>query len=360
MTTTKKNLLRDFVFENPIKIFATAVLTVGGLFVLVFFVRIGFMPDVDLTSSTALLFSVALVGLGSVISFVIMAVLPGVATQYALDESALPPDGWTIATVAAAGIFLPITIMAAVWLYEGAVVPIAPYLMLAFIVLAIGAVVWRVYHLSKTLQAFDGLPRPKVQGHAALQTIFLLGGGALAWLLGTLTALQIAIRFSAGSSHSSWLIVFVVAAWMFLLVGINVATSRLSTKQAWVFAPISGLVTLVLLTLLTGNFSELPTSAIRELGFGGMRNVDLLIKAEVCRAMPLSSSTDLRCFMSSSDSAGILRGVTILSRIGAQVVVEKSVTTSSAEVIQPAARLILKKDDVLMWMIRSDDAAAKK
>lgn len=359
MKATKKNTYRNFVLENPIKTFATVVLTVGGLLVLGFFVRIGFMPDVDLASSTALLFAVALVGLGTVTSFIFMAVLPGVATQYALEESALPPDRWTLATVAAAGVLLPIVIVAAVWLHEAAVVSFAPYLMVAFISLAIGAVVWRVYRLSRTLQIVEGGPQPKVEGYGGLQSIFLLACSALAWLFGTLTALQIAIRFSVGSDHSSWLVVFVVAAWMFLLIGINIATSRLSTKQAWVFAPISGFVIVVLLIFLTGNFSELPASAIRVLGFGEMKNVDLLIKAEVCRSIPLSSSTDLRCSMLSPESAGILRNVTVRSRIGAQVVIEKS-APGSVDVVQPVTRLILKKEDVMMWMLRTGDAVTKK
>lgn len=360
MTATQKNLRRNFVLENPIKTFATVVLTVGGLLVFGFFVRIGFMPDVDLASSTALLLAVALVGLGTVASFAFTVVLPGVATQYALEESALPPDRWTLASVAAAGVLLPIVIVAAVWLHDAAVVSAAPYLMVVFMVLAMSAVVWRVYHLSKTLRSVEGHARPKVEGHPGLQSIFLLCGSAIAWLFGTLTALQIAIRFSAGSDHSSWLTVFVVAAWMFLLIGINIATSRLPKKQAWIFAPISGSITLVILVLLTGNFSELPASAIRFLGFGEIRNVDLLVRAEVCRSLPLSSSTDLRCSMSSPDSAGILRNVTVRSRIGAQVVIEKSDLSPSVDAAQPVTRLILKKDDVVMWMLRTSGAATKK
>lgn len=357
--TTEKNIFRDFALANPIKTFTTSVLAVGGLFVLVFFVRIGFMPDVDLTNSTALLSAVALVGLGSLTAFVLVAVLPGVATQYALDESALPPDRWTLMTVAAAGVLLPIVILALVWLPEGSTPPSASYWAPAFIALAVLAIILRVYYLSKHLRVEASLATPKLTGADGLQSIFLLIGSALAWILGTLTALQIAFQFAIGSSHPTWFTTLVISAWMFLVVSINAVTARLQTKQAWIFAPISGFVIFVLLILLTSSFSELPANAIRILGFGEVKNVDLVVKADVCRSMPLTSSTDLRCAMSSSDAVGIFRDVTIRSRIGAQIVVEKSALNSASNT-QAVTRLVLKKEDVVMWTLRLSNPAARK
>lgn len=358
---TAKTPVLDFVLANPIKIFATSVLTIGGLFVLAFFIRIGFMPDVDLASSTALLFAVALVGLATITAFLFMVVLPGVTTQYALHESGLPPDKWTLATVASAGVLFPILIAAGVWVFGEKVAPFADYAILIFLVTPVAAVVWRVFHLSKIRGSSADLAKAKVEGGAGLQSIFLLSFSAFSWVLGTFTALQIALRFSAGSDHPSWLIVIVVSAWMFLLIGLNVATARLSIKQAWVFAPISAFVTLLVLVMLTGNFFEIPTSTIRVLGFGEMKNVDLSVKADVCHSLPMTSSSDLRCSMSSSSSVGILRDVTIRSRIRAQIVVERSGATSlDKDALRRVTRLVLKKDDVVMWTFRSEGTSARK
>ncbi|WP_198085483.1 hypothetical protein [Variovorax sp. E3] len=359
--TTEIKPFRDFVFANPIKTFATSVLTIGGLIVLAFFVRIGFMPDVDLASSTALLSAVALVGLGTITAFVLIAVLPGVVTQYALRASRLPPDKGTLATIAAAGVLFPIVIVIGAWVYEGRFASFTNYLIPIFFAVPVVAVVWRVFSLSKAREKSAHLAEAKVEGGAGLESIFLLSFSAFAWIVGMFTALQIALRFSAGSDHPSWLILVVVSAWFLLLIGLNVATAHLSIKQAWLFAPISSSVMLLVLTLLTGNFFEIPVSTIRVLGFGEMKNVDLLVKADVCRSLPMTSSSDLRCVISSSESVGILRDVTIRSRIGAQMVVEKSgASSSSKSATRQVARLVLKKDDVVMWTVRSESTSARK
>lgn len=359
--TTEKKPLRDFVFANPVKTFATSVLTIGGLFILAFFVRIGFMPDVDLASSTALLSAVALVGLATITAFVFISVLPGVATQYALHASGLPPDKGNLTTIAATGVLFPIVVVIGAWMYGEKFAAFANYAIPIFFGVPVIAVVWRVFNLSKAREKSALLVEAKVEGGAGLESIFLLSFSAFAWIIGVFTALQIALRFSADSDHPSWLTLIVVAVWVFLLIGLNVATARLSIKQAWVFAPVSASVTLLVLTLLTGNFSEIPVSTIRVLGFGEMKNVDLLVKADVCRSLPMTSSSDLRCSTSASDSVGILRDVTIRSRIGAQMVIEKSGTGSSNNAAKlQVTRLVLKKDDVVMWTFRSESNSARK
>ncbi|WP_285409829.1 hypothetical protein [Variovorax sp. efr-133-TYG-130] len=358
--TTEKKPFRDFVFANPIKTFATAVLTIGGLFILAFFVRIGFMPDVDLASSTALLSAVALVGLATVTAFVFMAVLPGVATRYALHNSKLLPDNWTLATVAATGVLFPIFVVL-VLMREDKVASFVNYAIPISFAVPVAAVVWRVFKLSRARGNSKDLAEAKVDGVAGLETIFLLSFSAYAWIVGIFTALQVALRFFVGSDHPSWLIFLMVAAWVFLLIGLNLATARLSVKQTWLFAPVAAAVTLLALTLLTGNFFEIPTSTIRALGFGEMKNVDLLVKGDVCRSLPMTSSSNLRCSTSSSDSVGILRDVTIRSRIGAQMVVETSgAGATQKDAKQQVTRLVLKKDDVVMWTFRSESTSARK
>ena len=359
--TAEKKPFRDFILANPIKTFATAVLTVGGLFVLAFFIRIGFMPDVDLASSTALLSAVALVGLGTITAFVLIAVLPGVATQYALHASGLPPDKGTLSTIAAAGVIFPIVVVAGAWMYGEKFAWFSSYAIPVFFTVPVVAVFWRVFNLSKAREKSAHLAEAKVDGGAGLESIFLLSFSAFAWIIGIFMALQIALRFSAGSDHPSWLILAMVSVWVFLLIGLNIATAHLSIKQAWFFAPIAASVMLLVLTLLTGNFFEIPESTIRILGFGEMKNVDLLVKADVCRSLPMTSSSDLRCSTSSSDSVGILRDVTIRSRIGAQMVVERSGAGSSQkDAKQQVTRLVLKKDDVVMWTFRSEGTSARK
>lgn len=49
------SLFAEYVVRNPVALATSAALTLGGLLLLGFFLRIGFMPDVDLAGSMALL-----------------------------------------------------------------------------------------------------------------------------------------------------------------------------------------------------------------------------------------------------------------------------------------------------------------
>lgn len=68
-----------YVLDNPIKSVAATILSWGGLLLLMFFLRIGFMPDVNLESVSSLLYAVALFG-GFIAAYsALLMVLPGLA-----------------------------------------------------------------------------------------------------------------------------------------------------------------------------------------------------------------------------------------------------------------------------------------
>ena len=69
----------QYILDNPVKSATTAILFWGGLLLLMFFLHIGFMPDVNLESVSSLLYAVALFG-GFIAAYsALLLVLPGLA-----------------------------------------------------------------------------------------------------------------------------------------------------------------------------------------------------------------------------------------------------------------------------------------
>ena len=69
----------QYVLENPLKSATAATLFLGGLLLLMFFLHIGFMPDVNLESVSSLLYAMALFGIFIAAFSAITMVLPGLA-----------------------------------------------------------------------------------------------------------------------------------------------------------------------------------------------------------------------------------------------------------------------------------------
>jgi len=156
-----------------------------------------------------------------------------------------------------------------------------------------------------------------------------------------------ALQFAADSDHADWLIVGLIGAWLLFVVGFNAMTARLSTRGAWLAGPAMGLVSLLVLVLMTGSFTTFSAATVRALGFGELKDVDLVLAAPACDALRSSAATSLRC-AGAPGAQGILRNVLLRSRIGGQIVVE-----SQAAIGGTSGRVILRKEDVVVWTVRS-------
>ena len=113
----------------------------------------------------------------------------------------------------------------------------------------------------------------------------------------------------------------------------------------------SSIAALVVLVLLTGNYAAIAITVMQALSYGEIPNVDFIVTAEACDATQLLCSPALRCSIAPSASAGVLNSVTIRSRVGGQIVVEPSAAKQAdhKKVVETSPRLVLRKDDVLMW-----------
>ena len=346
----------SYLTVNPITALAAFALTSGGLLVLFFFLRIGFMPDVDLSSSTALLFAVALVGLGTVVVYMLVAVLPGVVTAYALGEYKIAPDAWTLASVVGGGVLMTLAIMAKGWLTGGRLLPWGPWTVWLFAAASVLFVMARVAWLRWQSGQGAGRQGLRLQG-GYLKVVCFLSCSAFMWLFGLVTALKLAAHLARESSHPSWMSGVLILVWLGLLVFANLITVRLPLRAALIFAPFVGVLVFAVLVLLSEGVDGISVHALRRLGLAEMEHVDLIVRPDVCKSLRLTSASALRCD-GPGDAAGVLRDVVVRSRIGTQLVVESA---SRRDADMPgdfgtqstgSARLILKKEDVLMWAKR--------
>lgn len=331
--------------QNPVALLTALTLTCGGMLLLGFFLRIGFMPDVDAAGSTALLFAAAFVGLGTVIGSMVVTVLPGMVVRYLFDDAGLPVRPFSLAAAVVPAILLIIWVLASVF---------APGVRAAVTDAVVYGVLIAVAVLGGVLSAW------KSQGAERFGRVWFLGlasrtwavtSGATLWAGSMLFALWFALHLGSDSDHAPWTTVLLITVWLILITAANVGTALLALRRAWRASVVFSLLGLAALVLMTGSFSTVSATTVKLLGLGEVQDVDVVVKAEVCQALRLTASSSLRCSPAAEVGGGILRNVVLRSRIGSQVVIEMA---SSAQVSGSAmsARVVLRRDDVLLWSVR--------
>lgn len=342
--------LKTWTPATTIAALSTLSLATGGLLVIGFFVRIKFMPDFDLAGSSALLFAAALVGFMTILTATAIAAIPGVATLHLLSSNSMKFDRWATAIMILPGSFFAIAVVGLAF-YEPTVLATGmPYLFTGAFILAAALATFKVFK-----SASDGATRPgKLIG--AWRGVILIFCSFL-WLFSLHATMRFAFALANDGGQSTWLILATTSAWLIFVLGMNTMTARAITTQANFLAPVGGVLSIVLLTVMTQNYTLVSATTVRLLGYGEIKNVDLFVKADICNALPLSSAISLRCTGGASSTVGILRNVTLRSRIGSQVLIEENeAKADSMSGGKSAARLVLKKDDVFMWTIRSASA----
>jgi len=327
--------------QAPIATLSSLALTTGGLVLLGFFLRIRFMPDLDLAGSTALLMAVALVGLGTMCAAVFVLAVPGLTTRHMMGDARLEVGGTALATaIVPPLVSIAFIIVDAVYFKDSPLLSGQAMTATAAGLLAATALVGALV-LPAGMQPSDH-PPPSYIGK-----VWALACTSAMWFLGMLMAVGFALQFAADSDHADWLIVGLIGAWLLFVVGFNAMTARLSTRGAWLAGPAMGLVSLLVLVLMTGSFTTFSAATVRALGFGELKDVDLVLAAPACDALRSSAATSLRC-AGAPGAQGILRNVLLRSRIGGQIVVE-----SQAAIGGTSGRVILRKEDVVVWTVRS-------
>jgi len=329
-------LLSDYVLKSPVTLVTTGALTLGGLLNLGFFLRIGFMPDVDLPGSMALLFASALVGLGAFIALIVVTVLPGVSTRYLLDSAQIPLTWASASTTAAPAVLLVGSTAPSPVLLEPACRPSTGVLIATCAGIALIAnfiLLWRIQDPGKP--------------HSCGVQFFSLMGSSFLWALSLLLVLGVALQMAIDSPHPTPLTVFVLCSWILLIGLINVGMARLPVRVSLIVGPFAGIFSVIVLAMLTSSFSTGSAATLKKLGMGEVPGTTLMLTSDMCQALNATPGT-LRCEpMADKATTGVLKDVTMLSRIGSSVVVEGRAPKDDPTQVRP--RLILRKDAVIAW-----------
>lgn len=307
------------------------------------------MPDFDLAGSSALLFAAALVGFITILTTTVIAAMPGVATLHLLSSNSMKFDRWATAIMILPGSLFVIAVVVLAFLKPATLEAGMPYLFTGAFVIAAALATLKVFKSTS-----DGATRPgKLIGAGRIGVLTFC---AFLWLFSLFTTMRFAFALANDGGQSTWLILVTTSAWLIFVVGINATIARATATQANLLAPVGGVLSMVLLTAMTQNYTLVSATAVRLLGYGEIKNVDLFVKAEICDALPLGSAISLRCAVGTGSSVGILRNVTLRSRIGSQVLIEEGEAKAESVRGSSAARLVLRKEDVVMWTIRSAPA----
>ena len=333
------SLLGEYVLRNPLALLTAATLTVGGLLLMGFFLRIRFMPDVDLAGSMALIFAAAIVGIGTLTALVFATVLPGVGMRYFLDHAQMPLNRAAVLTTAGPAVLMVTLAVLSPMTLEPAQRPNIWVIVICCLVIAsIAGAIW-----VRTTQR-GGTPLSFV---AQVGRVWPLTLCSVFWSLGLFQVLQAAIQVGVESPHPSVFTVFVLGCWLSMIASINVAVAHLPLRVSLVAGPVAGIISMILLTMLTGSYSTVSATTVKTLGIGEVHDTNLILTADMCHALDAVPSA-LHCeSMEDKSTVGMLKDVTIVSRIGSNVVIEG--TAPGGDPARPRPRLILRKDAVIAW-----------
>jgi hypothetical protein len=282
----------------------------------------------------------ALVGLGTMCAAVFVLAVPGLTTRHMMTDVRLE-----VGETALASAIVPSLVSIAFIIVDAVYFKDSPLLSDEVMTAAVAGLL-----AATALIGAHVLPagmQPSDHPSASyIGKVWALASTSVMWLLGMLMAVDFALQFAADSDHADWLVLGLIGAWLLFVVGFNAMTARLPTRGAWLAGPAMGLVSLLVLVLMTGSFTTFSAATVRALGFGELKDVDIVLAAPACDALRSSAATSLRC-AGAPGAQGILRNVFLRSRIGGQIVVEPQAAVAGTN-----DRVILRKEDVVIWTVR--------
>jgi hypothetical protein len=332
------SMVGEYFLRNPLALTTAAVLTIGGLVLMGFFLRIGFMPDVDMAGSMALLFAAAIVGVGTLAILIFATVLPGVSMRYLLDHADLPLNWPSLLTTAGPAVLL-VTLAV-----------LSPVMLEPSKQLGTWAIVGGCFALAliaaTALVAASRRPVVLFDWRAYRRSIWPLMTCTLLWTLGLFQVLKAAIQMGVDSPHPPIFTIFLLGCWLLMIGSINLVMARLPLRVSLVVGPAAGACSVVVLAMLTSSYSTISAITVRTLAIGEIHGTNLVVSVDMCQALSATAGA-LQCEpLAEKAVVGLLKNVTLVSRIGSNVVVERAPQGSQA---QGRPRLVLRKDAVIAW-----------
>lgn len=327
-----KRLLLKYAGENPVKLLSVAALSYGGMLLLLYFCRIGFMPELNLESATSLLYAVAMLGMFIVFFAMFTFVAPGLLLGFFRDGESpwLKHAGDVILSMSWASICWGVVLAQLFGVADsasGCLLFVAAMTLCAVIGVAVGWMVPRAKCLRVRQRAVVAAKDSATQAEETasiswLQSAFLamLCFGTMSMPLlfifllgreGDLASSADQVAFGAVALQMAG----VAAAGIFL----GCAAPHLRLGLAVVLASLLFLA----ISAGTGAFTVVPAIVVRKLGVGEMQAARLVLTAKGCRALNAAAAQRVCQDAGPGDEEALaVCPVVLRSTIGTQLVVE--------------------------------------
>lgn len=322
----------------------------GGIFMLIFFVQVGFFPDLKLTDLTATLAAVSLTGLLMLVIFAGSFVVPAVMARRAFARL---NDAQGVVLMAAFAGAMPARAFC-LSLLQTATWWRAIEWILYGLALVLGALAYRTHIPKRDEPAnFDAsVENGRVQYHKSVLRAATQGkrfGGpllevlwvALVFFFGQIIApYYFAITYHSTDSSNQTLMFF---AWPLICFAANIALlspERADEKRWWRDLVVTAGVLLLIFLSLTGASSLISESIARRLALGYISDAVVTLSKQGCEVAEASSGGAMTCRFARANAPGVVCPVTIVSRIGSEVVLQP---------MKSNFQVVVKSADVLGW-----------
>lgn len=331
--------------ELPIAAMSQLALLLGGLVLLAFFVRLGFMPEISLESVLSLFYAVAMLGLSLMVLMVSALVLPAILLRRGLPwlEDGLPQGGGVVlSTVAAVGLWF-LYFLAWVCLPSSAQ-PWLKWGLWASLILAL--VIWAVVYLGKG--AWRRRPR-WLYGAAGAQQFVVLS--LPLWIVVTLLA-------GGDLGHAEPWQAFGMFGLLLLVLAIITAAQTLLMDQSWLQTLGLAFAFLLLVVMATGSAGYLLDGFMARLQWGNVQPVRAVLTRTGCDQLNLAAGRTVCHVPTAADALAAVCHLNIRSRIGSQVLLASMAPPASAASSVPSSagwQVVLDRKELLAWSVDSAD-----
>lgn len=332
--------------ELPLVQLSQLSLLIGGLMLLAFFARVGFMPDLSMASVLSLLYAVAVLGLIMVLALLLTLVLPSLLMRHGLP--------WPKGGRPSGRLLLISTVLASLgWIGYFAVWVLGPthwhgWLARGVTWLAIAAmVVWGI------LSVF-------FEEEAARRSWLLVSMAcALHFATLSLPLVVIAPLASGGQlAHAP------LGTGGTILVGLLLALAVTTTLRVRLWdrsvpaALTVGMAELILVVSATGSAGYLLGGVMARLQLGNVQPVRAVLTRTGCDQLNLAAGRTVCDVPAAADALAAVCPLNIRSRIGAQVLLASVAPPASAasSASSPAGwQVALDRKELLAWSMVSAD-----
>jgi hypothetical protein len=338
---TKEPWWLQLMRQHPVKSATTIAFVLGGTMLMMFFGHLQELPDLDLSSSAATLWALAV--MGGLVSIFLLALplLPGFELR--MDE---PGRAWKRHFAHQLAVSIPpLAALTVVMMGIGLHTSVEPW---AFWPLLVSGMAWtaidtRRPHIIRAASE-AGEPAPTTWAIA-----FQMVSGMFTWTLTLFCGFTFLTALYRPSETDGWPLILVILGQLGLLYVAALAGTTLDWRKER--AAIAGLAaaTFILPALLSGNVTGIAVGAVRALGLGE-RPARLVVTANGCDVINKAAGQRV-CEVAEGQTTTVVCPVILKSRIGSPYFVELS--PLNAEGTWPERKqhplIPIAKADVLSW-----------